>query len=359
MLIFPYLLIVGYILFGKNREKFTWILAAATISFLSITSLTYADLDNYAPLYDFINNFDISFSIKSTGIGWIIINKFFYYIGLNYRGLVLALVIINYYLMHLSAKKLGVNENIYFGLYLIFPGLIQLVQVKFFTATCIVTYGYSLLITSKKFPKLKYIMTILIATSIHSSSVMYIILLIPYILKINAKHYIFFVCVISVIIKIFLSSITSIVNLYLSPRLADRYINNSISPTSEKWFLAILFCWFVIYITSLYILKYNKLYNDKRYSVLDLYYQSICILLLTLVFLLLDKNFHRFLEIGYSILYFMLGTFVVPPKYTNKKLSLLLILLLLLCIVALIYSPNETVLKPLFSYDGIMNIRRK
>lgn len=358
MLFLPYVVIIFYILFGKKKDKFTWVLAASTISFLSITSYLYADIVNYMPLFEFINNFDISFSVKSSGLGWIIINKIFYFIGFNYRGLILGLIYFNFYLMHLSAKKLEINENIYFGLYLIFPGLIQLVQIKFFTATCIVMFGYTLMLTSDRFPKLKFIMSILIATTIHTSSVMYLLLILPILIKINEKQYIFFVFGITAIAKIFLNNIISIVILYLNSRLSERYITNSISPTTLQWFVAIFYCWLMLFIISFYILNNTKAGINDKFNILGLNYQSNLILLLTLVFLTLDKNFHRFLELGYLLLYFSLGLYIKPPKYSYKKLLLILILIIILVIVSLIYCPIETVIKPLFSYDGIINIRR-
>ena len=113
MLLFPYVIFIFYILFIKKTEKCTWVLAASLMAFLSVTSLSYADLSNYIPLFEYVNNVELYVATQTTGLIWAYLNKFFYFLGFNYRGMVVVMLFLDYYLMHNAVQRLGGNENVY------------------------------------------------------------------------------------------------------------------------------------------------------------------------------------------------------------------------------------------------------
>lgn len=363
MLIILYIILILYILFIKKNEKLTWLLAATMMAFLSITSETYADLNNYIPLYKFVNTVDISIGMKSTGIGWLLLNRFFNFLGFNYRGFVFVMLYVNYYLMHFSVKKLRANENMYFGLFLLFPSLIQLVQFKFFTAFCIVFLGFSFLVTSEKFPRIKYIISIIIASFIHTSSLMFILLILIKLKRYNRKVFAYISLILTIFIVLFLNAIVAFISRYLNANLTNRYFTDSITRSSTSWIIAIVLVWLFLFLVSQYIMSKREfrtqlnVSKEGMFSIANYCTMTIEVLLMTLPFLLLDRNFHRFLEFGYSSLYLILGIYVIPPKYSKSKILLTLVVIVSLIIITLVYTPFDSVLKPLFSFDGLVNLR--
>lgn len=364
MLIIPYILCILYILFIKKNTKYTWIFAASAMALLSITSANYADLSNYIPLFDYINCMDLSVAAQTTGIGWICINKFFYMIGMNYRGLVVCMLYINYFLMHLAIRRFNVNENLYFGLFLIFPAIIQLVQFKFFTAFCVSFLGYSLLITSEYYSNVKYTIYILVASLIHTSNIVFLLFLLIKTKIYQKKTSFLFLLITTLIVMLCLNPIVSIVSRYLNPKLVDRYLTDSITPSSVMWIIAIFLVWVISFAISKFVLS-KKIFACSQTSCdnsinnkADYCGKTIEILLITLPFLLLDRNFHRFLEMGYSVLFIILGMNIAPPRYSRTKINFIFAIIVLLTLVSCIYCPFETVLEPIFSFDGFVDLRR-
>jgi len=285
-------------------------------------------------------------------------------LGLNYRGMVVGMLYMNYYLMHITIKRLKVNENLYFGMFLIFPALIQLVQLKFFTASCIVFVGYSYLVTSEHFPRVKYVAFIAIASLVHTSSVIFLLLLLVKTKKYDRKLFVLITVGLTFSIVVLLNPIVKLVSLYLDPRLVARYLTNSITPSSLLWIALIFVVWLASYLISTYLLsnknfRYTIGNRDKCLNrIADYCGMSIEVLLLTLPFLLLDRNFHRFLELGYSVLFVIMGMYIAPPRYSKTKLTLVLVMSVVLVVITLIYSPYQTVLKPLLSFEGFVNLGR-
>lgn len=364
MLIVPYVIVIFYILFFKRTEKSTWVLAASLMAFLSATSTSYADLINYVPLFEYVNYVELPVAAQTTGVIWACLNKLFYFLGFNYRGMVVVMLFLDYYLMHNAVRRLGGNENLYFGLFLIFPSIIQLVQFKFFTAFCVVFVGYSILVTSEKLSRVKYLGFIAIAFLIHTSCVMFLLLLLVKMKHYDRKRFVLITAGLTLFMVIFLNPIVSIVSRYLNPRLSARYLTDSITPSSLTWIVLIFIVWLVSYILSSYLLS-NRAFegttitsDDSSFYVANYNGMAIEILLLTLPFLLLDSNYHRFLEMGYSILFVVAGMYITPPRYSRNKMIFILVLMVLLVIISYIYCPYETVLKPVFMFDGFVNVRR-
>ena len=359
MLLVPYIIIIIYLLLFRKRQKKAWIIATCAMILLSITTTIYADLNNYTPLFDYYNSINYRFSFSDTNFIWVLLCKLFYYLGFNYRGMVVGLLFFNYYILHKACQNMQCDENKFFGLFLIFPSIIQLVQLKFFTATTIVVLAYSILLSGKKRSTIMFIVMIIIASLIHNSTIIFLFLL--FTKKSNLNKNIIFVA--SIILAVFLSvnlnRITYLARFFISIQQYDRYVIDTITPSSFLWILLIFISWLISYIFGLLIIGYVKKDNYIEYnSNFEKNIISIILLLMTIPFLLIDRNMHRFLEVGFIILYFMLGAIFKNLKYTKNKLMLLFCLCISLTFVMIVYTPGENVLQPLFSYQSIVNIRR-
>ena len=200
MLFIIYISVLVYLLFLKKSSKLTWFIVACVLSLLSITTVFYADLDNYGPLFDYYNMNSTVISFSTTNFLWALFCKLFYFLGFNYRGMIIILIFINYYILHKAAQNFNCNENIFFGLFMIFPSIIQLVQFKFFTSITLVILGYSLLIQDKKYSIIKFLTLIGAAVMIHSSALLFLSLILVKKRRFNNKIFYSFAIIMFVII---------------------------------------------------------------------------------------------------------------------------------------------------------------
>ncbi len=360
MLVIVYILIISYLLFIKKTEKYSWLIAALAIVGLSITSNDYADIPNYGPLFDYYNTSSTSINFLTTNnILWALLCKAFFFLGFNYRGMVACLIFINYYLLHKAAKNLNCNENIFFGLFLIFPSMIQLIQFKFFTASTLVIYGYSILVKDKKYSLLIYLGFVFLAYLIHSSSIMFLILALIKIKKLNKNILLIFAILLSVLVSLTLDNISGLISPLISEHQYERYILNSTTPSSIMWIISILFLWFSSYIIGNTSIKYLKEDNDmvKKSSFIHKNILSIVLLFFTIPLLLLDRNMNRFLYIGFTICFFILGIVFNKKNHTKNEKLLLFITIPILIIALFVNTPYKFGMEEFFTYDGIVNLR--
>lgn len=357
MLILPYVLICIYLLYFRKKNKNAWLIVALTIIFLSITSKTYADLPNYQPLFDYYNLNNVNITISTTNFLWAYLCKFFGFLGFNYRGMVVILIFINYYIIHLGLKNFMADENKFFGLFMIFPAIIQLIQLKFFTAFSIVFLAYSLYIKNGKYSSIKFILLTIFASLIHSSASVFLILIFCNNKKLNNNLLLIITIFFSILFNCNLSIITGLAKKYLSERHFNRYFVNSITPSSIIWILAIFSLWLVcLLILKLIISKVDKKENSKCYEILEKNDKSITLFLLTIPLLFIDRNMHRFLEMGFCILMLSISLCIRRDNMTKNNVMFLFCISLVLIIAMFIYTPYSSVLQPVFSYDGFISI---
>lgn len=353
MLFLIYIFLIVFIYFKKN-DKRSWILVAAILTILSITSFTYADLDNYNNLFNYYSLSSTKITYSTTNVLWALLCKMFYLFGFNYRGMVVGLIWLNTYMMHKSLKNFSCNENIVFSCFMIFPAIIQLVQIKFFTATTIILFGYSFLVRNKRKSLAIYIICLIAAFFIHNSSVLFIIFILLNKQKINIKNILFFSLLMTLIFSFNINRISNIARLFISEQQFNRYFVQTITPSSFKWILMIFVVWFLCYIIAYVTKKINVGFN----IILEKNLSSIALLLITVPLLLIDRNMHRFIEFGYMLMFISLASVTNLKEKTKNNFYIKVITLIVLLISMTIYTPYNSVLKPLFKYDKIVSIRR-
>lgn len=366
MLVVPYLLLSLYILFIKKKDKYTWILVAIMLSFLSITSVDYADLSNYGPLFNAYNNGIVPIKINMSNLAWALLCRLFYSIGLNYRGMVIVLIFVNSLLINFAIKNLHGEINIVFGLFLLFPAVIQVVQLKFFTASTVVFFAYSVFLLNLPISLPVMIIGIILGISIHSSAAAFSILLLLLFTKLSKKIIIFASIAIAIIIGLLLNQVTIIASKFLPVVLVRRYFIDTISPSSMSWIITIASIWISSYLISYYLsnLKVKSSINPYYKNTQEKIVSNKCLLTVGMMsfcipLLLLDRNYHRFLEFGFMIMFIIASKVLrIGRKSRKKDFAFALFLVAYLVLISTIYSPYNSVLKPLFSYEGIVNIFR-
>lgn len=370
MLILLYLITIVLSMFVKNK-KWNWMIYAFILCFLLWTSQgMYTDFEGYYNIFERINT--AGTNLVGATPGWFLLCRIFGVIGLNYYGMSLVLTFVSCLLLHKLFSKFDANENIIWAAILVFPLLINGIQLRFFLAMAIVAYGLKFLIFNTKFALIKFSICVLIATSIHSAAIVFIILILALIYeKFSVKTNILVTIFVLVMTGVGVQIVPKLAKIFLYQSQYDRYIANSYTTTSYKWTLAIIICWLitlflfevVYFITPIQIR--NK-YNDLKYNII--YKRMFIILFLlgfTLPLLIYDRNFHRFIQLGYILDAIALGIYweYIGLEKCNNKIErrlaafIAFVFFLLPAIYSFEFIPVN-VIAPLFEVVGFPNIFR-
>jgi hypothetical protein len=91
-------------------------------------------------------------------------------LGLSYNGFACILAIVSTYLLYLFAKGAGINTSFFLSLFLIYPGLISLVQFRQFFASAIVAAGVLFLCREGRLKYIWFLLAVALAFTIHRSA---------------------------------------------------------------------------------------------------------------------------------------------------------------------------------------------
>ncbi|WP_040194944.1 EpsG family protein [Clostridium culturomicium] len=161
---------------------FFCILMGLNIHHISNSGYYNMDFTNYYTLYQG-NQTQISGRDIEVGFQFLMLlsNK----IGLSYNMFRVLISIIGYTLITVTLKRYTPYTNLIYILYFIFPFLNDAIQIRNFLSMSIIIYSIRYIIEDKKFNSIKYIFGIFLASTIHISSLFYILFL-P-IKKVNRK----------------------------------------------------------------------------------------------------------------------------------------------------------------------------
>jgi len=110
-------------------------------------------------------------------VGTQLLYKLFILLGLEYRHFLIFISLVGLLLINASIKTYTNNVAFVLSLYLIFPFIIDVVQSRGFLSMSIILYASRYIIEERKRGTLKYLILILLASSIHYSAIFYITLL--------------------------------------------------------------------------------------------------------------------------------------------------------------------------------------
>lgn len=371
MLLIPYLLTVLYSLIRKKNNKYLWLWIALLLSMMSVTSKTYADVDGYTQVFELANSASSIFLIPDWPVLWLGICKICGMCGLNYRGMIVVILFISTYLFHRYAKELCKNENYYWGLFLLFPALVQIVQLRFFLATAILVHGFKYLIDRENRWLVKFVAIGVLATMVHSSCIIFVTFLgIIYLKNLDTKKIISITLIGVIGIFYFLNYIPLLASKFIDTARMSRYFYEGSTAMSSLGLFKVILVWLGGIFLVLFCMKFSKgRYNhcnefEKNYDSFSLYIMCWCGICIPLM--CFDENFFRILEFGFIGAYVSVANCIFS-SYKRKKyhsmryvsietVCVILISSFLLALATYTYAPKESVINPLFRYDGIERI---
>lgn len=362
MLLIMFLLTVLYGLLFNNKSRVFWIWCVVVLAMLMCTSNTYADLDGYDKYYTYLLNGGIQFDYLGYTIGWYILCKIAILLHLSCRGMLVLTLLLSCFIMHKAVQKLPCRENTFWALFLIFPALVQCVQMRFFIATAVVFYGFTLLIVNIGRGWIGYCVSVAVAYCIHASCAIYIIFVFVMFFQImKVKKAIFFSLIGTALLYGGISYIPLMAESILPDVKYRRYFESNMSVTTFSWAAKIAIVWLSCVIIVIIVSHSSRemMMESRRQGTVEANMiakitMAILILAITLPLLTFDSNFHRFIEMGYEFCYIVVARFMVLSNRREERFVVILLCVAVLCFASYIYIPYNTIVYPFFSYDGFV-----
>ncbi len=359
VLIYICTILWGY-LTSQKKNKYYWIWCSLLLALIVNTTDEYADFLNYDSYFIKVGGYNYSIEYDGMPFGWYYLCRLFYNLGFSYRGMVIIIIFISCYLLHKFITYFDCKENFFWASFLIFPALIQCVQLRFFLGTSIVMFFLKYLLTDKT-NWLMYIAGTILASTIHASCMIFLIFLVLRIFKnITIKKSLIYCLSAFIVILLSINLLPIIIKPLIPSVKFERYFTNSISKTSMSWFIQICFVWIMMCCYAIWFrsnINYHLCDKKNLEYLANKLYMIPFLLIVVLPFMKFDRNFHRFLEVGYYcvfILYCLYTKYRKGDKFNYFCIMGLLIISLILC--AYIYYPYDAVIKPLLSFNQFNSI---
>ena len=309
MLAVLFILIIVIGLFIKKYIKTYDIIIILFLCFLAYHAVNVADFENYKKAYEYIrfrNNY------TDLGLGWLQLCKIGNAINLSYEQFKVLIVFISALLIR-STIRFFINDykvsSIVWTLFLIYPALLDLTQVRFLLSESIVIYAIRYIIDEKIFKNIKFLFFVIIAYTVHSTAIFYLLFLLPQVLNGKNTKYLYLVSIVGTLMCIIGKKyIISFAGLLFNQERITRYFYSTEGVGLFGVIAYSLTLILFIIISSSIKKTNNENYLQKKY--LDLIYgcNIICTLLMPLT--LFDTNFFRMQRIMWGLMYIALGILI-------------------------------------------------
>lgn len=342
-----------------------WVLVGILLSFISVTTATYADMETYTNIFNWTNYYGVNYDT----IGWSFLCKCFYMMGFNYRGMIPFVIFLSVFLIDGSCRKLHVPEDEVLSLLLVFPGLMNVIQLKFFLAISVVVYSLTFLQRPSKYGVLKYLLGTTIATMIHSASLFCFIFVMTILIRKKDMVKPIVMAIITILLVIvFLRFIPVLAGFFMNEEKITRYFTGAVEVSSLKWIVEISIAWMLMVIVSwLVITVCSKSSKSAKKSLPHLNEECFIARSFFIVFLcgaslpllIYDESFHRFVELEYIVGYFILS-YYKKNKRPHEKIDVIIItsFLLLSLLFCMRYFVTFDKVIPMFHWNGFVVLRR-
>lgn len=159
---------------GKSYFDFGNMLALALMIFLAVLIVMDRDNPDYVNYQLAYNLYNVQ---NGTDVGFAFLKELAINQGWSFDLFRTIIVVISFLLTYLGIRKLGVQSNIAIALYAVYPFTYDAIQFANTLAFSIIFYTIPNLIHGQKKDRLKFIIAVAIATTIHAMSLVYFLLL--------------------------------------------------------------------------------------------------------------------------------------------------------------------------------------
>lgn len=329
MNILIYILLILNGVFFKNKIKIYDIFIILFLCLITFFSNDVADFENYEKAYTYISNGNI---YNDLGIGWYYLCKFGSFFNLTYIEFKIIIIFFSCILIRKTVNYFIDDyrySTLIWSLYLIYPSILDCVQVRYFLAEAIVIFSIRYLILSNIKNNIKYICLILIAFTIHSSSIFYIILLFIQLFGKKQKLLNYFIYINIFIIILMKQYIIRFASLFINVNRIERYFysDNAVGIYGIFAYMTTII-FFIIISNSLEKISKKIITNIKFKQYLTIFKNSNKLMSIVLPLTLFDTNFFRIQRPMWLLLYIAGVILIKNNIFVIKNLKIRLILFL-------------------------------
>lgn len=300
-------------------------------------------------------------------------------IGGTYQTFLIIVATVGLAIIAYIIYKYSENFTFVAALYFLFPFVMDVTQIRNYTAFVIVIYGFKYLISNDKNSDLKYLICIAVAANFHFSTIVFAIMLVP-------KHFsiqkTIFVTVICIIVLFLVPSMFIAIQKYSGVLFnsikvekvldvaTNRYTINTIYKT---WFRVIVFfCSFLI--MYYFILKPRLIYLkeielkkvriglEERKKIIELVAKMNIVMLMILPLITISVDFYRLQQALSIFNYIAFSQYFIPIKRNvmtkgNILVSTLCIIIAFINLYLLVLNNSNynTVFRPVFENNLLFN----
>lgn len=240
-----------------------------------------------------------------TSFGWVKLSEVGLNLDLDYQQFKSIILILSLILILISIRRfVGTNYGLFFALYLIYPALVDIVQIRYFLAMSIIILGLSFLQHNKIRSYIVYLICLILAILIHNSCIIYVMFLaLPFL---NNKHIrgiiIRSIIILDILLIIFQNQLTPLFRSFATEKQQAYFVSMTLPNM-------LLFSLIIIMIAFISIQLQNMVKNEDNLITIDdkrkiAFLSDVNIMMLLIIpFLSLTYNFYRLERISWMILY--------------------------------------------------------
>lgn len=281
---------------------------------LAFNATEIVDYSQYISLYR-LTAIDEQLAQSIASSGWVFLTKLALNFNLTFQYFKTIIYVICLILLFEIVKKItGRSYSLFWGLYLIYPALVDIVQIRFFLAMIICLIGLFFLKKGNFISIILFLVFLFLGTTIHNTVIFYLLFLLVPIIRKNKRRAVESIFLIDILLLIFNNSLKSFA-LSFSTDKQMQYFNTNIS----GWALIVLIILFslIAYLSNAISSTLNSCSFVSSSDKLNSEFLASCniCMLLIIPFLPLAFNFFRLERISWIILYILL---VLMNKYNLK-----------------------------------------
>ena len=206
------------------KSNIVALLTIVFLGWLSLISINIADFSSYQGIYYAISKDQL----YQTGYGWYFLNSIGRNLGLTYIQFKTILVIVSLILLFITIKCfVGQNLNYIWALYLLYPSLINITQIRFAFAMSLVLVGLIFLFKKKLWSTIVYVLIVLMAISIHTGTSYYLLFLLIPIIEKKERLFSGILIIITICLLPFKNFLRQIVRIFANDRQTSYFDNSS------------------------------------------------------------------------------------------------------------------------------------
>lgn len=232
----------------KFKKSLTFLILFLVLGLVCYFSKDLPDMNSYKVFYDSVAN---GVNSNFLGYGWLALCYIGNLVNLSYYEFKTIVYLLSLIFTFSAICKVTKKSKICFLVYLIFPGMLDIIQIRFFFATSIVVWSIATFLFVKKPKAILYLISIFLCSLIHNSCVFYLVFTIaPYIKRISTiKIFAIMILVTSLVFMAFSNYIGKMLTMILPASQAPRimnYFNNDNTSIFGILIYSLLFLMFIV-----------------------------------------------------------------------------------------------------------------